>query len=398
MKYKYNAISESGKKVVGSLVAEDKKELEAKLKKRGLVLLSAEPKRGLKKLFSFGNVSLKEKIFFTRNLQVMTVSGLSLTRSLEYLSSRVSDKNFGEAIAEIEKRVSSGKKFSESLLKYPEMFSNFFYNMIKSGEETGKMAEVLGILTHQMEKTYQMKSKIISALIYPAVIVFVMLCMFATMLVVVVPRMSEVFDNIGTELPVSTRIVMGTGRFLSENGIILLLFFIIIFAFFSIFIKTGLGNKLVSFLSLKIPIVTKITKNKNSAHIGRTLSSLLKSGVSINRALGIVADTTQNYYLEKAVLDSSREIKKGRNLSEAFKKNGELFSPLFIQMVEVGEETGATSGTLLEAADFLEEEVTRSTMNLTSIIEPALMIVIGIFVGFFAFSMLQPMYSIIEVL
>jgi len=396
MKYKYIVKNQKGEKIEGTLSAESQREAEKKAMKKGLFVLSVKPVEPGGISFKFGRVSIKDKVFFVRHLRIMLSAGLSLSKALNSLGERVSNKKFKKVIFEMEEQIDSGKKFSEALLSHPEIFSPFFYNMVKSGEETGKTERVLKNIVTQMENKMAIQGKIKSAMIYPSVIVTAMIGMFILMMVMVVPQMGEVFEEMELDLPASTTMIMNLGDFLFNNVLLIPVFIVSIIIFSIIFLRSKSGKKVLSFLSLKIPVISSLSKKKNSAHIGRTLSYLLASGISINDSLEIVSDTLANFYVKKAIKDSCEEVKKGKKLSEYLKKNENLFSPLLIQMIEVGEDTGETSDTLLQGSKFLEEEVMRAAVNLTSVIEPVLMIFIGATIGFFAFSILRPMYTLIE--
>jgi type IV pilus assembly protein PilC len=218
------------------------------------------------------------------------------------------------------------------------------------------------------------------------------------MLVFVVPKLAETFKSMGAELPITTKFFIALGSFMADYWFLIPLILFGLFLAIKVSLKTKKGKLFIDALLLKIPIVSGVIKKINSARIARTLSSLLSSGISIIKSLEIIGEITPNSHFKKALSDSIESIKKGDKLSQSFKPYAGLFSFLMVQMIEVGEETGKTSEVLSETASFLEEEVFSSMKNLTSIIEPVLMIVVGLVVGLFAFSMLIPIYSLLEVL
>ncbi len=395
MNYKYTAIDNDGERTKGVANFENETELSKYLHSKELVLVSAEPARTSRKasISFFKKVSLAEKMFFIRHLKVMISAGLSLSKALDALERQTKNTLLKDAVTAIKEDVKSGKRFSEALLKHPAIFSEFFYNMIRASEESGTTEEVLGILSDHMEKEYSLKSKVKGALIYPAVIISAMLGVGMIMLVFVIPQLAETFEEMELELPNSTQAIIGIGNFLSNNLLIIPFAVIGIAISIIMFLRTKTGRRVFSWISLKIPLISTFTRNTGSAHISRTLSSLLNSGTSITRSLEIVSNTLGNLYFQNAIIETSEKVKKGQKLSESLNKYQDILSPLIIQMVEVGEETGETSNLLLKVAEFLEEEVEATTKNLTSIIEPILMILIGVAIGFFAVSMLQPMYS-----
>jgi len=326
----------------------------------------------------------------------MMSSGLSLSKALGALEKQARSSKLKKAIATIKEEVKKGRKFSDALSMYPDIFSNFFTSMIQASEESGTTEEVLGILANQIEKEYTIKSAIKGALIYPAVIITAMMGIGMFMIAVIIPQMNDLFIEMEMELPASTQFVITVGTFLADNIMVIPIGIIAIIILFSILMKTKIGRKIISFITLKIPILSTFTRNTNSAHASRILSSLLNSGTSITRSLEIVSNTLGNTYFKEAIIEISKKVKKGDDLSKSIAVYEKLFSPLIPQMIEVGEETGETSKLLLKAAEFLEEEVERTTKNLTSIIEPILMIFIGGTIGFFALSMLQPMYTMLD--
>ena len=399
--YSYVAKSkENNKEISGVLEASSEKELKDILRKNNLFLIEIKEKKS-KNIFSislFDRVSLIDKIFFTKNLQVMLSGGLSLSRALQVLSMQAKRKNFKNIISDIRKEISSGKSFSQSLSKYPDTFSEIFRSMIQLSEETGRMEENLAILTNQLEKEYELKSRVKGALVYPSVIVSAMVGIGILMLILVVPEMARTFENLGIDLPFTTQFIIKIGNFLANSWFLIPPFIVLFIYTIKLISKTKKGKIIVDFFYLKIPIVSLVVKKTNAAYTARTLSSLLSSGVSIIRGLEIISESLQNSYFKKSILESIEAMKKGEKLSQALKPYSELYSLLMVHMIEVGEETGQTSKVLSRTSEFLEEEIFNLTKNLTSIIEPILMIVVGAAIGFFAIAMIQPMYSMIGTL
>ncbi len=401
LKYSYKARSIKGNnEVFGVMEASDERELSKLLREKDLFLIDAKLE---KKLISkinisipfLNKVSLSEKIFFTKNLQVMLSGGLSFPKTLEVLSEQAKSEKFKKVLLDIKEDIGQGKSFSSSLEKYPDIFSEIFRSMVQLSEETGNIEESLTILSKQLEKEYELKSRIKSALIYPIVVISAMFGIAILMLTVVLPQLANIFETMEVDLPASTQFIINLGNFISSNilfSIFLLITLIIVFKLAS---KTKKGKRSIDFLLLKIPFISMIIKKTNSAHTARTLSSLLSSGVPIIRSLEIVSGNLSNSYYKEAMSSSIEAMKKGGKLSYILRSYSTLYSPLMIQMIEVGEETGQTSEVLSKVADFLEEEVFNITKNLSSTIEPILMVVIGAAVGFFAISMLQPIYSMI---
>jgi len=268
--------------------------------------------------------------------------------------------------------------------------------MVRVGEESGTLEENLGVLTRQMEREEALKSKIKEAMLYPAVIIIAMIGIGVMMLIVVVPKLAQAFAELELELPLTTKIVVGLGTFLAEKWYLAILLLIIFIFFSQAALKIKKGKKILDGLFLGMPIISPIVKKTNAAYTVRTLSSLITAGVPLVRSLEIVVETLGNFYFKEAISQSIDKVKKGEKLSQALRPYGNLYPLTVIQMLEVGEETGETSAILEKLGDFFEEEVTNTTKNLTAVIEPILMLIIGGVVGFFAVSMVQPMYSMLQ--
>ncbi|MFH1509811.1 MAG: type II secretion system F family protein [Candidatus Nealsonbacteria bacterium] len=402
-KFSYTAKSFSGEEKNGKIDAKDVRQLATTLKVQGFLLISAvaekedEEKNILNINIPFlSRVSLVDKLMFTRNLQVMISSGLSLPKSLQVLALQGKSKLFRKAILEIKEEIIKGNNFSDSLKKYPNIFSELFQNMIKVGEEAGNLEEVLGILSKQMERENELKSKIKGALMYPAVIVSAMIIIGILMLVMVVPNIAETFEDLGIELPITTQFIIGLGTFMAEKWYLSIVFIVILIGFYWFGLQSKKVKKGIDGILLKLPIISTLIKKTNSATTARTLSSLISAGVPIVRSLEIVSNTLGNFYYKKALSKAGEKVKKGGKLSDALSSYKDIYPIIVIQMIKVGEETGETSSILAKLADFFEEEVGNATKNMASIIEPVLMLIVGAVIGFFAISMVQPMYSMLD--
>ncbi len=401
--YSYAAKTLKGETRSGLLEAEDKRQLARILREEGYVLISAisKEKGRKKKKFTFSipflsRVSLTEKIMFTRNLQVMVGAGVSLPRSLKILSAQTKNKKFKRTILSIREEIIRGKNFSKSLGKYPDVFSELFVSMIKVGEEAGTLEEVLEVLTNQMEKDHQLRSKVKGAMMYPVVIVSAMFGIGILMMIMVVPKLAKVFSDLKMELPVTTKFILNSGSFMAEFWYVLIGGIFVFLVLAKMAIKTKTGKLIKDSFLLKMPILSPIVRKTNSASTVRTLSSLIAAGVPIVKALEVTSGTLSNVYYQEALVKAAEELKKGNKLSETLERRKDIYPILVIQMIKVGEETGETATILKKLADFYEEEVSNITENLSSIIEPILMLIIGAAVGFFAISIIQPIYGMMQ--
>ncbi len=398
-KYFYTAQSLDGKKKSGTLEAKSARHLSQSLRADGLILIKAETEKSknkkLKISLPFNKISLIDRMFFVRNLQVMIAAGLPLPRAINSLAKQTKNKKFKKALSDINDNVTKGVSFSVALSRFPEIFSELFQNMIKVGEESGTLDQVLQTLSMQMEKESTLKSSIQGAMIYPSVIISAMLGVGLLMLVTVIPTLSDTFEELGIELPVATQVIINLGNFLSQNWLIMILSIPFLIIFTLQMMKKESVKKVTDKLLLKIPVVSQIVKSSNSAYMLRTLSSLIIAGVSLPRALEITSGVLGNFYFKKSIIEASEKVRKGEKLSEILENYKDIYPRIVIQMISVGEETGETSTILSKLANFFEEEVSNATKNLASVIEPFLMLIIGGVIGFFAVSMIQPMYSML---
>jgi len=397
-KYFYNATSLDGEHESGILEVENEKELAKTLRDKGYILISAslgKPKGKIEIFKALTRVSLKDKLFFTRNLRLMIKAGISLPKALNILSLQTDKKKFKEIIIKVKDEITKGRKLSEALKDYPEVFSELYSNMIEVGEETGNLEEVLKNLSKQMERTYELNSKVKGALMYPTVIIIAMGGIGILMMVTVVPQLAKTFQELKIELPFSTRVVL----FMADSMVrYWFLFPIILIPFLLLFrniLKSRGKNKIIDKIILKIPVVSSIIKETNIAYTARTLSALIGSGVPIVRSLEIISKTLDNFYFREAMAFSAKEVRKGIKLSQVLKSFLNVYPITFSEMIAIGEETGETSDILEKIADFSESEVENATKNLSSVIEPLIMIIVGAAIGFFAVSMIQPMYSML---
>lgn len=400
--YFYVAKNLKGEPRSGISEAKNEHELARILREKGYILISAKPEeeqRNKKFGFSFpflSRVSLVEKIMFARNLQIMIAAGVSLPRSLNILAEQSKNNKFKEVIIDIREEIIKGRNFSESLKKYPNVFGNLFVSMIKVGEEAGTLEEVLGVLTDQMDRDYELKSKVKGAIMYPAVVVSAMLGIGVLMMIMVVPKLAKVFSDLKMELPLTTRFILASGNVMAKFWYIIIAVFLILLVLFRMFLKTKNGKLIKDSLFLKVPILSRVTKETNSASTVRTLSSLITAGVPIVRALEVTAETLGNVYYQRALAKAAEQVKEGNKLAEILGQYRNIYPNLVIQMISIGEETGETATILKKLADFYEEEVSNTTKNLSSIIEPVLMLIIGTAVAFFAISIIQPIYGMMQ--
>lgn len=401
-KYYYTAKNiATGETTGAEAEAKDERELASELRAGGFIVTSVREVKERAKvqiqfLDRFISVPLKEKMIFTRNLAVMVSSGLTVSKAIMNLSVQTQNKAFQKILREVYDEVQGGKTLSEGLSKYPKVFNELFTSMVYVGEVSGNLEEVLDILALQLEKEHDIISKVRGAMTYPLVILVAMLGIGVLMLTYILPRITGVFKDMGVTLPASTRAIMAASDFLRNHAIISVgLFFGGLIAL-KLFASTAVGKRFFDWLFIRMPIVGNILIKVNCARFSRIYSSLLKSGVSVVDSLSIVKKTLSNSYYKDAIDDAISEIQKGVELSVVILRYPRIFPILVPQIIQVGEETGKTEMVLRRLAEFYEEEVNQITKNMSSIIEPVLMLMIGGGVGFFAVAMLTPMYSVME--
>ena len=399
--YNYTAKNIKGKKKEGELKVKDEYNLAKVLREEGYILTSIKKEQkkkiadiSLGQFNPFAKVSLIEKVLFTRHLGVMVKAGVSLPKALDILVLQTKNQKFSKIISEVGKNVNQGISLSESLSKYPEVFSKLFVNMIKVGEVSGNLEEVLFLLANQLKKDHDLVSKVKGAMIYPAVIVSAMLAIGVAMMVFVIPNLVSVFDAFETELPFTTKILILVSSFFSENIFLVIGLVAVLAMVFKMISKQSSGNKFFNSLILRLPAVGALVMKINVARFARTLGSLLASGVTIVQSLNIISETLTNVHYTQSLKNASQQISKGVELNKALGEYEKLYPVLVSQMIAVGEETGTLSDILIQLAEFYESEVDATLNNLSAIIEPVLMLIIGGAVGFFAVSIIQPMYSI----
>ncbi len=399
--YFYTAKTLEGKNETGVLNATDESQLAQALKSQGMILIRANAEAEKKKFnlnFSlpFFDVSSTQKIMMVKNMGVMFATGLSLVKIFDILSIQTKSKVLKSALIDIKAKINKGENLSDSMARYPKIFSELFVNMIKVGEESGTLEGIFQILSLQILKEHELKSKIRNAMTYPAIILVVMFIIGGIVVTVVLPNLSIFFSTLNAEIPIYTKILLWLGVFLSKNWYLLIVAPLALVAAIFFTIKTKIGKSVLDTILLKTPLISSIVKKNNAAFFVRSLSSLIASGVPLVRSLEITSKTVGNHYFRDAIIEASKKIKKGEKLSSALRPHQDIFPFGVIEMIEVGEETGKTSEILKKLADFYEQEAISAVERLSILIEPMLIIILGLAVGFFAFSIIEPMYSSLQ--
>lgn len=402
MKFIYKAKRSTGEVYENSVEVENKFDLYDKVRSEGATIVSYEEKKQnfsarIEKINNLlTRIKLPEKIIFARNLGAMIEAGLSLSRALSVMERQTRNKKFKGVLSDLVDKINQGQTFASALEAHNDVFPPIFVSMVKAGEESGGLSDALKVIASQLEKTYELKKKVRGAMTYPSIIVGVMIIIGILMLIYVVPTLTATFEELGVDLPLSTRVVIGTSDFLSSHVILTVVTILLLVAGAVWAMRTRRGKRAFEFVILRMPVIKSMVKETNAARTARTLASLLSAGVEVVHALSITKEVVQNSYYREVLDEAEAAIQKGRPISEVFGQHEDIYPVLVGEMISVGEETGKLSDLLSQLAQFYENEVEQKTKNLSTVIEPFLMVIIGVVVGFFAVSMITPMYSLVS--
>jgi type IV pilus assembly protein PilC len=401
MKFHYKGKNKDGTSTEGTKESPDKFSLAKELREQGVVVIELKEIKqkgsfSIKSISFFEKISISEKILFTRNLSGMITAGLSLARALQVLEKQTKNKKLKTVLTSLSAEINQGGNLSSGMAKFPDVFSTLFVSMVKAGEESGSLSASLKEVGVNLEKTYELRKKVKGAMTYPSIIVGAIVIIGVLMMIYVVPTLTKTFGELGIDLPPTTKFIIFMSESLKNHILIIIVLFVAMVVGLKFLLKTKKFRDIFDSFVLKLPVIGQIVKEINSARTARTLSSLLMAGVSVTKSLDISKDVIQNGKY-KAVLEKAvKDVEKGVALSSVFKERVDLYPVMVGEMMEVGEETGKFTDMLVDIAKFYEEEVDSKTKNLSTIIEPVLMVFIGGAVGFFALSMITPMYSILD--
>ena len=371
------------------------------IKNEGGFVILLEEKQG----FNFGklshfNISIgtgikrSEIIRTTKNLSAMLSAGLSISRALSIIERQSNNKYLKTVASGLFESIKKGSSFNEALSLYPDVFPEIFIAMAKAGEESGSLAESLSVVSLQMERSEDLMRKIKGAMIYPAIVVVAVGIVGVLMLVYVVPTLTSTFEALKVEVPLATRIIVAFSNFMVAHILLVLSMIVALIIGGIIFIRSRMGGNIILLCSLHLPVVNELVRETYTARASRTLSSLLSAGVPVLDALSITKEVVHANAFANVIEKAEEHVRKGDLLSASFADNTKLYPILMSDMLAVGEETGKVAEMLKQIAEFYESNVAEKTKDLSTIIEPVLMIFIGIFVGIFAVSMIAPIYSL----
>lgn len=402
-KFTYSGQSRTGEDVTVTLEAADRYEVYELARQEGNTVSSIRSGSGLnlKTLFNvekinyyISRVSGDDLVMTTRNLGSMINAGLPLSRALSVIERQTTNPRLKGVMKDIREDINKGSQFYEALGKFPKTFNDLFVAMVRAGEESGNLSEALLVLGKQLERSSNLKKKIKGAMIYPAIVITILGIIGVLMMVYVMPSITGTFKSLDVDLPATTQMLITTSDTMAEHTLLVIGGIVSVIFGFIYLLRTRIGKRVFSWTVVRLPVIGTLAKEANSASTARTLSSLLSSGVDVIQSIVITEQVVQNFYYKRILREAAKRVEKGTALSETFVANSKLYPVLVGEMILVGEETGQIAQMLEQLAEFYENEVEQKTKDLSTIIEPLLMVVIGGTVGFFALAVIAPIYSI----
>ncbi|MEK7222125.1 MAG: type II secretion system F family protein [Nitrospirota bacterium] len=393
--FAYVGKARGGKSITAEVSADNRDAAIDQLRSQGVTVTSIEEKKK-KAADKKQSISDKDIVVFTRQFATMIGAGLPLVQCLEILSTQCDNKSFGKIIGEVKGDVETGMTFADSLKKHPKVFSGLYSNMVQAGEIGGALDVTLIRLAAQLEKAAKLKSQIKTAMVYPSAIMGVAIIVITVLLVFVIPIFAKMFADFGGTLPGPTLFVMGVSEFLQKY-----IFLMIVAAGVGVwglkkYYETAGGRLLIDALVLKVPVAGDLIRKISVAQFTRTFGTLLQSGVPIMEGLEIVARIAGNVIVQNAIMEARTSVGEGKTLSEPLGKTG-VFPPMVVQMINVGEATGALDAMLGKIADFFDDEVDAAVSALTALLEPMLMVFLGTVIGFIVIAMYLPIFKMASV-
>lgn len=342
-------------------------------------------------------VSTKSLVIFTRQLSVLIAAGLPLVKALRTLYDQLEPGTFKDIIKNVAGEVEGGTNFSEALSRFPRLFPEFYVNMIKAGELGGMLEGILKRLSEFLDKSQKLRDKIKSALLYPAFVLLVAVLILIMLMVFVIPTFTNMFSELGAALPLPTKILIATSEIIRTAWYLIPLIPVAIILLYKLLIKSPSRRLVIDKFKLRIPVAGNLIHQVAVARFSRTLGTLLSSGVPILSALETVKDTIGNEFIGRAVLEVRDSIKEGESVSGPMDTSS-AFPPLVVKMINIGEETGQLDKMLVQIADNFEEDVDVAITGLTSLLEPMLIVFMGLVVGFIVVSMFMPLFSLAKLI
>lgn len=396
MQFTYKAKNSEGKIVSGKIDAENSGAASTQLHEQKLYVFEIKTnEKDIKEKLFKKKISVKDKIIFTQQLGVMIAAGISIIDALEALKEETENQTFSDQIKKIITDLKGGTPLSKALSAYPETFTEIYVNMVKSGEESGKIDVVLKRLSVQLEKEYEINRKIKSALLYPIIVCIALIVVLTLVIVVIIPQLKTIFDDAGVSLPASTKFLIFLSNALTHYGLYILAIGVVLFLFAKRFKKTPKGKRYFDKLALKIPVFGDLLKKSYMARFTRTFASLVASGLPLLDVFRVSRNIVGNVLYEDEINEMIVEVKAGKTVSAAL-RGSPLFPKMISQLAAVGEKSGSTDQVFDTLADFFDRDVDTMTTNLSTLLEPIIMLVMGAGIGFVIISVLQPIYGLVN--
>jgi type IV pilus assembly protein PilC len=386
----------TGREIRNSVEAANEQTAIAALLNRNLLVVSIQEKISKKGKSQGGKVALADQVVFTRQLATMIEAGIAIVQALQALAEQTPNKAMRDVIRDVCSRVESGESFSEALQKHPKTFNKLYSSMISAGEKGGLLAEIMARLATYLEKTERLRKKVKTALMYPTAVTVVAICITTFLLVKVIPTFKEVYTGFGAQLPGPTQILMDISDLVRHYLILLILAVGAGIWGWLYYIKTKAGREFWDGRRIKLPIFGPIAHKICLARFTRTLASLVRSGVPILEVLNIVSQTVGNVVMEKAIKTAATDIERGEGISAALGKNP-IFPSMIIRMLSAGEQTGNIDNMLERVSNFLDEEIDTTLSGLMSLIEPLLIVFLGIVIGGMVICMFLPIFNLANI-
>ena len=395
--FKYTAKEITGKTVSGILEYSDKALLIDALRKKDLVIISIEETAKRKATSSKGSVKLEEIVIFSRQLATMVDSGIPLVQALDILCEQIEKPVFKNILAKIKDDIETGSSLSDALARHPAIFSTLYINMVRAGESSGALDDILDRLASYLEKSNTLQRKVKSSLVYPIVVITMAMLITLVMLLKVIPTFKGIFTMLGGELPLPTRILIFVSDTIRQMFLYLAAGITVVVFALKKYIKTAQGKENFDRMLLAVPVLGPLFRKLAVAKFTRTFATLVKSGVPILVSLEIVGKTAGNTVIEKAVEAVRNGIKEGENIADPLAKSG-AFPPMVVRMIKAGEQTGELEKMLTKIADFYEDQVDAAVSGLTSLIEPLIIAFLGIVIGGIVIAMFLPIFKLTEII
>ena len=397
MRLYYRAATKDNKIIRGLIEAKTAQEAAVYLRRHDLVPIKIlDEETGWRRLLALGKkVNSASLVFFTRQLSSMLTSGLTLMQALIILRKQVQNQMMADTVQGLISSIEEGSTLSQALAKYPRVFSPIYVSLVKAAEESGVLDKVMLRLAENLEKQQQLRQKIRGALIYPAIVVILMVVVIAIMMIFVVPQLSVLYENLDLDLPITTQIVVATSKAFIVGWPFMIGGVVAFIYYLKRFRRSEKGKFITDSLFLRVPIFGKLIRESILTEFTRTFGLLVGTGTLVVDALNKTADVVDNAVFKKAILGVNRRVEKGITIGDAMAYSP-IFPPVIVEMVKIGEQTGKLDDSLSRVSEYFEREVEQTVKTLTTAIEPIIMIVLAVGVGFLILSIITPIYSLIN--